>query len=366
MAQRISGPGQGLQIPQYLYPTELFSAPYDYATNKVALSPGEALTLPAGELLVTVGAVSMLQYLDPITGAWESVNAVRGQPMYWRADGFTSRVANLSGCPIAAVVTGGGSGYLAASTTVTASAGGSQWQPIVGGQVSLISIGSPGASYSIPPIVLLPCPPSPGVPATAVANLTGGTVSGVTLTNVGAGYTVPPAAVVLPSPFDPNFGSISQATVVFGLTSAGAITGVICTNNGGPVTTAPTLTAGGAGSGATISAVLLQTVTSVSIAGAGVGYGTSAEVSTVGGRPAAGAYTNPSLELTGFRPRKASIGMTLTAGSLTGTGAIYDGGLFAVGVAPTSLITSNGAVTTAATVALTLGAATDTTTIQQL
>jgi len=153
---------------------------------------------------------------------------------------------------------------------------------------------------------------------------------------------------------------------VLGLTGAGAITGVLCTNNGAPVATAPTLTAGGAGSGATISAVLLQTATGASIAGAGVGYGSAAEITTVGGRPNAGAYTNPTTELTGYRPRKASIGLGLTAGSLTSIGAIYDGGLFAVGVAPSPILLTNGAVTTAATVSLTLGSASDTCTIQQL
>lgn len=366
MAIRISGPGVGLQIPQYLYPSELFNAPYDYATNKISLSPGDVLPIPAGEMLVTVGAVTQLQYLDPITNVWTGVNAYRGQPMYVRSDGFTTRLANLTGCPVAAIVTGGGSGYLQASTTVTASAGGSTWQPIVGGQASVITVGAVGANYGIAPEVLIPAPPQPGIPATAIANISAGTVTGVTLTNVGAGYLSVPSAIILPSPSDPNYASISQATVTLGLTGAGAITGVLCTGNGGPVTTAPTLTAGGAGTGATISAVLLQTITAASIAGAGVGYGTAAEITTVGGRPAAGAYTNPSTELTGFRPRKASIGLGLTAGSLTSVGAIYDGGLFAIGTAPSPILLTNGAVTTAATVSVTLGSATDTVTIQPL
>lgn len=366
MAIRISGPGVGLQIPQNLYPTELFNAPYDYATNKVSLSPGDTLTLPAGELLVNPGNVCVLQFLDPITNIWTNIVAERGQPSYIRSDGFTTRVANLTGCPIGAVVTGGGSGYLQANTSVTASAGGSTWQPIVGGQASVISMGAVGANYGIPPEVFIPCPPQPGIPATAIANISAGTVSGVTLTNVGAGYLSVPSAVILPSPNDPNYSSISQASVVLGLTGAGAITGVLCTNNGGPVATAPTLSAGGAGTGATISAVLLQTVTAASIAGAGVGLGTAAEISTVGGRPAAGAYVNPSTEFTNFRPRKASIGTGLTAGSLTSIGAIYDGGLFAVGVAPGVLVNTNGAETTAPTVTLTLGSATDTVIIQQL
>ena len=366
MALRISGPGVGLQIPQNLYPSELFNAPYDYATNKIALAPGDTLPLPAGELLITIGAVSMLQYLDPITNTWTGLSAFRGQAIYFRADGFTSRIANLSGCPVAAVVTGGGTGYLAGSTTVVPSAGGSTWQPIVGGQLSVISVGAVGANYGIAPEVLIAAPPQPGIPATAIANISAGTVSGVTLTNVGAGYVSVPNIALLPSPNDPNYASVIQASVTVGLTGAGAITGVLCTNSGGPLATAPTLTAAGAGTGATISAVMLQTVTGASIAGAGVGLGTGAEIITFGGRPNAGAYVNPTTELTGFRPRNASIGLTLTAGSATSIGAIYDGGLFAVGVAPTPIVIGNGVVTTAPTVTLTLGGASDTITIQQL
>lgn len=368
MAIRISGPGIGLPVPQNLYPTELYNAPYDVSTNKVTLNAGDAIAIPAGEWLITLGAVSVLQYLDPVTGVWAGLAADRGQPQYIRADGFTTRIANLTGCPVAAVVTGGGSGYVQATTSVTASAGGSTWAPIVGGQVSVVSVGAAGSGYTMAPIVLLPAPPQGGIPATAYATISAGTVSGVTLSNVGAGYPSAPAAVILPNPADPNYGAIVQASATLGLNAATAtaITGVLCTGNGAPVSSAPTLTASGAGSGATISAVLLQTVTGASIAGAGVGYGTSAELTTVGGRPAAGAYVNPNTELTGYRPRAAQIGLTLTGTSLTAIGPIYDGGLFADGTAPTAIIISNGAPSTAATVSLTLGSTQDTVTLQQL
>ena len=37
----LSGPGLGLPLPANLYPSELNNAPYDFATNKVCLAPGE-------------------------------------------------------------------------------------------------------------------------------------------------------------------------------------------------------------------------------------------------------------------------------------------------------------------------------------
>lgn len=385
MAIRISGPGVGLPPPQNLYPTELNNAPYDVPTNLLSLSPGDTLTIPAGEWLVDVGTISVLQYLDPVTGIWRAHNAQRGQSSYIRSDGFTTRVANLTGCPVAAVVTGGGSNYTQVSATVTVSgSGGSTWQPIVGGQLSVTSVTNAGANYGIAPLVFIAAPPNPGVPATAYATISAGTVSGVTLSNVGAGYLTAPAAVILPQATDPNFATISQATATFALNSAGKITAVLCTNNGAPVATYPTLTVGGsAGSGATVSAVWLEVATGITVPGAGAGVGIPgalAEVSSVGGQPAAGTFTNPGIELASYRPRKASIGVTVTGGTVTTLATIYDSGMFAIGGAsgaagtnptvPTALVTSGAglgvATTSFASVLLTLGSATGSVLLQPL
>jgi hypothetical protein len=67
MANRISGPGLGLPLPQFLYPSQLYNVPPDVGSNKVVLSPGAALPLPPGDLLLTSGAYSFLQMADPIT-----------------------------------------------------------------------------------------------------------------------------------------------------------------------------------------------------------------------------------------------------------------------------------------------------------
>lgn len=361
MPSPLSGPGVGLPLPQYLYPSELTNAPYDTGTNYVALAPGDALTVPAGTWYLAPGAVSLVQVLEPVTGIWRNYVAVRGQPEYMKSDGFTLRIANLTGCPIGAIVQNGGSAYVQATTTVTASTGGSTWQPIVGGQCSVVTINNPGSGLSIAPLVFIPPPPSPGVAATAYATLSAGTVSGVTLSNVGAGYLTAPTAAILPSQFDPNFGTtaIVNPTVTLGLTGAGKITAVLCTNSGTAQAnaTAPTLTAAGAGTAATIAAVMLSTVTGTSIAVVGAGYGT-AELTTVGGVPSqTSAYTDPAIELTGFRPRPAVIGLTITGGTIAAVGTIYDSGLFA-GV-PAALVLTNGIVTTVGTVSLTLGGAND-------
>ena len=374
MAQQlnISGPGVGLPVNQFYYPSELANAPQDVGTNYISLAPGDSIVLQAGTQWVSMGAGLFLQYLDPTTGIWRGDYTNRQSIVAIPSDGFTRRVLNQTGCPIAAVVTAGGSGYTQSTCTVTASAGGSTWQPIVGGMLSVNSITNAGANYTVPPLILIPAPPNPGVPATAYAILTGGSVTTVSLTNVGAGYTSAPTATIVPAPNDVNYLSgttaITNATVQFALVGTGSIAAVLLTNPGAPVSTAPTLTAaGGAGTGASITAVLLQTVTGTSIGNAGAGYGTAAEITTINGEytGTAETYVNPAIQQIGFIPRKAVIGpATLVGGSITAVGSIIDGGLFVS--APTAVVVGNGVATTASTVTLTMGSAPYTLGIQSL
>src|SRR5208337_86148 len=94
----LAGPGQGLPFPQNLYPSELLNAPYDPSSNRQALAPGNSIVLPAG-------------------------------------DGYISRIANLTGCPVSASVTSYGSAYVQSTTSITVAGGTSTWLPIVGGQL---------------------------------------------------------------------------------------------------------------------------------------------------------------------------------------------------------------------------------------
>src|SRR5512143_3284810 len=112
MTQRISGPGQSLPTPANLFPSYLTGTPYDAPMNYVGLAAGDAIYIPAdsNDYMVQVGAYSVLQWLDPVTGVWRSVDANRGQPMHISSNGSQNfRIANLTGCPVAAIVAGGGS-----------------------------------------------------------------------------------------------------------------------------------------------------------------------------------------------------------------------------------------------------------------
>ena len=378
MAQIISGPGVALPYPQNLYPTELNNAPNDAPTNLLTLAPGQVLTIPAtgtNGWLVDPGAYGVLQWLDPVTGVWRGFSSARIQMQAMTSDGFTRRMANLTGCPVAAVVAGGGSGFVQSTAAITANVGGSTWQAIVGGSLSVSTVSVIGANYTIAPEVFIPAPPTPGVQATAYSTITNGTVTSVSLVNFGAGYTSATLnAVLIPSPSDPNIGTITQATCVLVLNAAnsGAITAALCTNNGAPLATLSALTltaAGGAGSGATITPCVMQTVASATATAGGGGWGNAAApafVTTSGGTPASvSAIKNPAIEQTGYIPRQAQITTTTSSTGAISAPVVVDGGLF-VGT-PTAVIIGGGTLpTTLASISLTMGTANTTALLQPL
>ena len=364
MSQLQGGSGLGLKPPAYLYPTELNQAAPDVASAYVGLAAGEALTIPPGQQYITPGPYSFVQYLDPINGGWRGHDTARSALAGWMwSDGYNYRIANLTGCPVSGIVTVGGSGYVQSSTTCVASSGGSTWQPIVGGMLSLTTISVAGSGYGIAPLLFIAEPPSPGVQATGHCVITGGSVSSIVLDNVGAGYTTAPSAVIVPSPYDPNLPTLPvQAAASFTIVGAGSIAAVICTNNGAPTgATAPTLTIAGVGSGATVVAVNCLTITAGSVAAGGVGFTGGGGATTVGGTPSSTPqYTNPAIQLTSSIPRPAQIGFFASGGSLISISTIYDGGLF-FGT-PTVLVTpgAGNLQTTTASVTVTLGSTTDT------
>jgi hypothetical protein len=369
MAQnRISGPGISLPPPQALYPAYLTNEPYVPATNVITLAPGEAITVPSGDWLFNIGKYLTVQALDPVTGIWSPFTGGANDNGYLHSDGQNFRVANPTGCPIGAIVTAAGSGYVQASTTVNASAGGSTWQPIVGGALSLTtSITSAGSGYTIPPIVFIPAPQNPGVQAAGYATIAAGTVSAVSITQQGAGYLTTPTIALLPSPYDPNLGSIVNATATVTTTGAGQITAVLCTNSGAAQTFAaqPTLTIAGVGTGATATPTLLWTATGASVTAGGAGYTTATEVTSIGGRPAATpVWLNPLIEAQILTPRPAAMSVAVAGTSITSITTVYDGGLYAG--TPTTLVLTNAVATTAATLVLTLGSTVDFAELQPL
>lgn len=378
MPNIIGGAGLTLPVPQTLYPSVLNNTPFTAPTNEITLQSGQSVVVPPGSFTIDLGRYCILQYQDPVNqpsitqnvGTWRTVRVARGT-FQLRSDGVNFRVINPLGVPVAAVVTKGGTTYTQAGTTVASSSGGSTWQAIVGGRVGPVTLSNKGAGYGLPPVVNIAAPAGPGVAATAIANLsTNLTVKTITMINEGAGYATAPAITLTPSPFDTNVttGSITTAVAAAALTGAGAVSAVLCTNNGKTLgSTVPTLTITGGDGSATATALLCTTLTAMTVATVGSGSITGAVISTAGGTPAAtAAFLNPAVELTDFIPRAAQINISVTsAGALqAGTGVVVDGGMFLGTVLP--IINTYGGLwnVTAATVTLTQGATSDTIIIQ--
>lgn len=394
MSQIISGPGLGLPLPQSLYPSELQNAPYDTPSNKVTLNAGDELPIPAGTWLISTGSYLIIEFLDPVTGTWISAPGSPQQQavQYIKSDGFTTRIANRLGCPIGGVVTAPGNGsYVQASTTISVTGGGgSTWVPIIGGQLTTntatIVTANAGAGYGVPPLVMIPSPPpganNPngvgGVQASGYATIASGTVSGFTFTNPGAGYTGTTFnAVCLPNPTDPNLSTgITLGTVTFTVGAAGSITGVLCTNPGNPLTNPAniTLTVSGAGANGTVTAVMLQTIVGATVVGGSTisaASGTLALVTTAGGYPPQGTFTNSEnfLYLAGL-PRPAQIGVVVASTSIANNavGVVYDGGMFYQAPSPVlslpGLTGATGTVIGTSTVVFTMGSRPDVAVLQ--
>ena len=384
MPTPLSGPGVGLPLPQYLYPTALQNAPIDSPTNKIGLAPGDQLPIPAGTWYIGLGNYTTIEFLDPVTNTWimSTAGSWTGGWTYIKSDGFTVRLANRTGCPVSASVTAYGTGWVQSSTTIAAVGSTSTWLPIVGGQLSAsVTSTQVGGGYGIAPLVLIPAPPPAaanangvgGIQATAWATITNGTVTTVSFSNPGAGYQSGFTLALLPNPSDPNLSTgITMATVILTTTGAGSITGALCTNPGAPITPGQmTLTLAGAGSSATIVPNVLQTMLTASVVGGGVGtFGSvAALLTTVGGSASVGTITNsPEFNNRAFRPRAthAAFAVTGTNSIAPQVGTIYDGGLFLS--TPTPILAGQPATGTTlasiGTIVLTWGGAQDFVTMQ--
>jgi len=379
----LAGPGQGLQYPQNLYPSELANSPYDASSNKVALAGGQSFVIPRGDWIITEGMYCVLQYLDPVTNAWSNAASCAWEPGHRiiASDGFSVRIANMTGCPVAATIIQYGGGWVQSSTTIgVTGGGGSTWAPIVGGQLGNATVTAAGAGYGVAPLVFIPPPPNNetnpngigGIQASGWAAIASGTVSGFTFNNPGAGYPTAPTVVVVPSPFDPNLATgITAATITVQTVGSGSITAVICTNNGNTLTPGNlTLTPAGVGSNATIAPVFMMTTTAVSLSGTGTGWGTlGAGVTSTGGAPSVGTITNGPdfLHLT-FKPRPLQATTTVTAlGTVAAQLAtIIDGGLFEGTPQPSQQAGGAAGTPVGSTIALTMGTTQDIFVIQPL
>ena len=350
MSQGIGVVGLPL-VSQPLYPPGLAQNLTSLAyQNRVSLPPGGDIIIPPGQWMINVLFNSQLQMLDPVTQTWVPYCPQPGANIQAvESDGVNYRVMNPTGFPIGAVVNASGSGFTSAPAIAAANPTGSLWTAVIGGGIASLSCPSTvanasGVGYSVPPILCIAPPPSPGVQATAVCAISGGAISNFTVINPGAGYPSgsPPVVIAIPQQSDVNFGvgsttNTTNATVTANISYAGNITAVLLTNEGSqPASLPPALSfSGGGGSGAAATAILAQVVTAVTVTSGGTGFPAAGAILSAGGSiytQTSGQGTisiNPSVTnnlLAVPRPFVA----TSVQGSSTGVqvGQIIDNGLF--------------------------------------
>lgn len=322
-------------------------------SSALTLAPGAAYIIPAGSWAVEAGLYGTIERFDPVTGIWRKAGDQGRGVSFVISDGNNQRVANRTGCAAGALLTNAGSGYTS-TPVITPSAGTSLWTAVMGALVNTtVTIATGGANYLYPPICQISSPSNPGIQATATATITAGAVTGVTITNQGGGYLATPTLNFVNDSRDTTGGN---ATAVLSLTGQGTINGLLCTDHGNPLTAVPTLTfTGGGGSSAAATVVMDFSLTGYTVGTAGAGLVAPAQAWGVP-TPTAGtpAYTNPMSQTGLVNMRQGSIVAAVSGGGITATGLIVqDGGHYET--VPGLIVAQGGVATTAPVLTATVG-----------
>jgi hypothetical protein len=323
-----------------------------------SLSPGQAFLVPAGAWAIDAGLYATIEKFDQITGIWRHAGDQGRGMSYVSSDGSSLRVCNRTGCAAGALLTNAGSGYTSAPT-VTASAGASVWQAVMGALINTtVTIATGGANYVYPPQVIIGAPSNPGIQATATSTISAGAVSAITITNQGGGYLTVPSISITPDMRDIT-GNGASATI--SLTGQQTVNGVVCTDHGTVLTALPTLAfSGGGGSSAAATTIMDFSMTGYTV---GTGGAVVAAPVQLWGIPTvtagAAAYTNPQTQTGIVNMRQGNIIGAVSAGALTATGLIVqDGGHYET--VPSLLIAQSGVATTFPIATATVGGQTAT------
>jgi hypothetical protein len=266
----IGGPGIPLPVPTNPYPAQpaVPGVSSSVWSNAFYMAGATLWLIPPGWWAFDCGSHSAIYYRDPVTQTLKLLSALGGSGIV-NSDGNNFYLFNSSGTPAQiATITAPGTGYVAAQTTIVPNVGGSKWTALVDGSVATITVGNDkygnagGTNFTIPPLVVVQAPPSPGVACVALAALTSGAVSSITVETLfgnagGAGYTQAPGVFLIPDPTDPNIGSITIPACTAALNAAvGAVTGIVQTYHG-TSQSAVTLTVSGGNSDATATCAVV-------------------------------------------------------------------------------------------------------------
>jgi hypothetical protein len=290
-------------------------------TNLESLAAGQTRILPAGPNAIDLGQYSVLQVYDPVRQTWRIVPRQIGSSIVFvECDGVNQRIANLSGCPVGAVVTNAGTGYTSAPT-VTVSGQISTWQAIVGGLINTSqTVVSGGSGYTIPPRLVIPAPPAPGIQATGHVTISSGIVNSIVIDNQGAGYPSAPTCAFVTDPNDLGTAIVPATAQTLAITGANTVAAVINTNPGLPLTAVPTLVfSGGGGSSAAATALCAFSVTGYTVSSGGSFHAGTIIISgggVVNTASVVPTHTNPNIEQGIILPRPTKLTPALSSGAI--------------------------------------------------
>jgi hypothetical protein len=370
----------------------------------ITLASGGVYYMPPGEWAVDTGAVTSIQWWDPIQQGWRGFQDPAGDGQYISSDGYNYRLINQSGTVVGALVTAVGTGGVngigstATNVSVTfappvsgnANAAATGYA-IIGGSVQAPTIAQAGAGFVTPPLIVIDPPPVGGIQATAVATINAaGGISAITMVNVGAGYAAAPnfwvmpqlgyyaggpsgsfAAAAIPAPGmvfpgnavpgNQNIGPTGVQLVPLALTGSGTLTGIVVVDpgNGYDGTHIPTVTIAGLSGGPAATAVMSFSLISVTLGAGGAGYGAGAPPNWETSLGLVAGTNNNNV----FVPRPAR-GVTTVGGGAVATFVVEDPGFGLQKVPIISVIETSAAVSSIATGTAVVGGINDTSILQ--
>lgn len=392
------------------FPFDLTDA--NHGGGVISLASGQMFYPRSGNYVWGPGAQTVLQWFDPVLGAWRVLAQPDSGFTPFVSDGANWRLVNLSGVCTGASITNAGSGGTngigssATGVTVAVAASGGTGPaaqltplayPVVGGSVPVPTITTAGSGFVVPPLIVCDPPPYGGIQATFLATLNSlGGIGSITQVNPGAGYTAIPKFYIIPQsqyyqgatsggvaaaslivpgfidptmvPFNtpsPGFNTASQSSPTPGalltgnaLTGSGTLTGVVFYYYGGQFTGPPAITITGCGA-ASATALMSLCATSITVAGGGVGYGSGTAPIWVSSLGLVAASSYDSILV----PRAARGVTTLSAGAVNGA-TIEDNG-FGLQKAPVAAVLNTSAIPTGiATLTVNVGGVTDSSILQ--
>ncbi len=342
----ITASGTGTVNVSFTIPSRYSQAASYFAQARLGFRPTGSTTTATATVSGTVSAINVTSGGSNYSAA-PTVNITGGG-----GAGATARAVVAGGAVIAIDVVNAGAGYTSSPTISftnapsDATGSGATASSIIDASLSSIAINSAGSGYGSTPVVLI-TGGGGGNFASASGSLTGGVVSSFAVTGAGSGYTTVPTVTVTGGG---GAGATGTAVINASITTLNLVTG-------GTKYTNPTVTfTGGGGTGATASATVTPTiVTALTLTAGGTGYSANPVVTISGGGgtgATASATVSPAGVITALTITANGTGYTtaptVAITDATGTGATATASVGGVITALT--ITSGGSGYTSAPV----------------